>query len=84
MNLPAIKKLLNTPEGLELKELLAHEVKKLDSIASVTPLDDPVALAVETKAQKKAYDTLMHILGDLLDIQEVPIVKEKGHELVPE
>lgn len=84
MSLPTIKKLLETPAGQELKELLTQEVKKLDSVSSIKPLDDPVALAVEVKAQKKAHATLVHILGDLLDIPGTATVKERGHELIPD
>jgi hypothetical protein len=84
MNLEAIKKILETPEGQELKEYLQIEVLKLGSIAAIKKLDDPAELALEVKAQAKAYEALIHILEPLLDIPKLPIVKSKGHELIPE
>jgi hypothetical protein len=84
MNLESIKKLLATPQGKALKDYLLSELRTLNSIESVKALNDPVQLSIEVKAQGKAYEALMHILEPLLDTGELPTLKQKGHELIPE
>jgi hypothetical protein len=83
MNIEALKRALNTPDGQQLKAFLAQEVLKLAAITSIKPLDDPTELAIEVKAQQKAYEKVVHILGDLLDLPKPSTVKEQGHELIP-
>ena len=69
MDIDAIKKILDKPEGQELVKFIALEALKLDSVSDIK-LDDPVEATIELKARIRAYDKLENILKPLLALKD--------------
>ena len=69
MDIDAIKKILDKPEGQELVKFIALEALKLDSVSDIK-LDDPVEATIELKARIRAYDKLEKILKPLLALKD--------------
>lgn len=77
-----IKEILDTEQGAELKTLLLEEYQKLNDIRSIKDCKDPIAQAVEVKAQKKATKALRDILKKIVNIpNERNIEKEQYYNL---
>ena len=75
MDIDAIKKILDKPEGQELVKFIASEALKLDSVNDIK-LDDPLEATIELKARIRAYDKLESILKPLLALKDYD--KTKG------
>lgn len=65
------KKLMsNVAEMKEFIAFLSEEALKLNNLNDIK-LDDPMELAVEVKARKKAYEKIVDILSPLINTQEI-------------
>jgi len=62
----AIKKVLDSAVGQELKDFIISQIEELNSLDSVKDLDDKEQLAIETKANKKAVKKLRNIFSQIL------------------
>lgn len=80
-----IKEFLETEMGAPMKEYLTLALKSMRSIERVLDIDDPIELAIELKAQKKAYRLIQQILDDIMMVEVEYESKEKPAEdsLVP-
>jgi hypothetical protein len=85
MELKEIKSFLESPAGKSMKEYLEARLKSLGSIYFQKDLDDPIEIAIELKAQKKAHLVLQHILDDIISVETQKENEEKPEEdsLVP-
>jgi len=62
----AIKKVLDSAVGLELKEFIISQIKELNSLESIKDLDDEREIAIEVKANKKAVKKLVDIFSQII------------------
>lgn len=85
MNFDEIKKLLASPEGLQLRKYLQSGIVKLLDISKVKEIDDPIAQAVEFKAHKRAYELLNELVIPILDSATAsPTVESTSMEMLGE
>lgn len=85
MNFDAIQKILATPEGQQFRKFLLTELSKLRDISKLKDIDDPTALAIEVKAQKKAYEVLNAIVIPMLDSATAsPTMESSSSEMLPD
>jgi len=75
-----IKKFLESGAGKAMKEYLTEARRSLWSIYRIKEVDDPVELAIEIKAQKKALYILDEILGDIMRVEQQKEAEEKKAE----
>ena len=71
MNPKTIQKLMS--DVVEMKEFisfLSQEAMKLNNLDDIK-LEDPIEIAVEVKARKKAFEKIMDILSPLVNTQEI-------------
>lgn len=66
----ATKLMTDVAEMKEFITFLSEEALKLNNLDDIK-LDDPIELAVEVKARKKAYEKIADILSPLLNTQEI-------------
>jgi len=66
MELKEIKDFLESGQGKKMKEYLQIRLDSLGSIYFLKDINDPVELAIELKAQRKAHLVLQHILDDIM------------------
>lgn len=62
----AIKKVLDSAVGMELKEFIMSQIKELNSLDSMKDLDDDKEIAIEVKANKKAVKKLVDIFSQII------------------
>ncbi len=86
MEIKEIKKFLESGAGKAMRDYLSEARKSLWSIYRIREIDDPVELAIEIKAQKKAVAILDEILGGIMNIEQAEERREKPKEdsLIPE
>jgi hypothetical protein len=70
MELPAIKKYLDSEIGLATREYLEAKLNELKNIDSISDKDTPTHQSIELKAQKRAYKKLKEILQDIMTFGE--------------
>ena len=75
MNLPEIKKFLDSEAGQSAKDFLMGELMELRQIDNLKEYDTPTAQTIEIKSQKKAFEKIKNILEKLMTIQESDIKK---------
>lgn len=80
-----IKSFVESGAGAKMKEYLQLRLTSLRSIERVRDLDDPVELAVDIKAQKKAYFIIRDILDDIMIVESEDEATGKPEEdnLIP-
>lgn len=66
----AKKIMTDVAEMKEFVAFLSEEALKLNNLDDIK-LDDPIELAVEVKARKKAYEKIADILSPLVNTQEI-------------
>ena len=71
MNLKEIRQTLNSELGKPLKDYLLSRLKELREIDNIKEESSPTHQAIELKAQKKAYEKLKDILGEIMTIEEM-------------
>ena len=65
-----VKKLLQDfPELRAFRTYLAQQAISLNDLSDISA-EHPFAIAVETKARQRAYQKLVKILGDLMEIPQ--------------
>ena len=77
MNLKAVKQTLDSDVGKPLKEYLLMQLKELRQIDNVKDYGTPTHQAIELKAQKKAFEKLRNILGEIMTIGEMDDTKKE-------
>ena len=70
MELPEIKKFLDSGSGIALKRYLNYKLEELGNIDSIKEKDVATHQALEVKAQKRAYVKLKEILQDVMTFSE--------------
>ena len=80
MDTAAVKRVLDSDIGKPLKRYLLSALEELKDIENLEDLTTPTHLAIEVKAQKKAYKKLQEILGFILTIEKVPVGKSGKSE----
>ena len=65
MNPELVKKLLGIPVVKELIVFLGEEAEEMNKLDDIE-LDDPIEMAVEVKARKRAYGTIVKMLEPLV------------------
>lgn len=58
------------PEIKEFVSFIKQEIRKLDTTTDIL-LDDPIELAVEVKARKKAIEVLVSIMSPIVNAQDI-------------
>ena len=80
MELKEIKTFLESGAGKKMKQYLTEKRRSLWNIYRIREVDDPVELAIEIKAQKKALYILDEILGDIMNVEQQKEIEEKKEE----
>jgi len=83
MNPTEIKVLLSSPAGKDLQKFLYLKATELDSIHNI-PIETPIKdMNLETRARQLAYNKLIEILEQIMNLSEVKkqVEKEKFHYL---
>ena len=70
MNLPELKKTIDSDVGKELKSYLLMQLMELRQIDNIKEYGDPKEQTIELKAQKKAFEKLRNVLGEIMTIEE--------------
>ena len=71
MNPKTVQKLMSdVAEMKEFISFLTQEATKLNNLEDIK-LEDPIEIAVEVKARKKAFEKIMDILSPLVNTQEI-------------
>jgi hypothetical protein len=70
MDPKAIKAVLDSEAGKDLKAYLLEKLEELKNIDNIKESGDAESIAIEMKAQKKAYYQLMSILQTVITIQD--------------
>lgn len=80
-----LKDFVESAAGAPMKEYLQLRLASLRSIERIKDLDDPMQLAIDTKAQKKAYFLIRDILDDIMVVETNVETTEKPEEdsLIP-
>ncbi len=64
-----IKKVLDSPVGRPLKDYLMEKLEELRTIESLNEKDVATHMAMEVKAQKRAYLKLKEIMGVIMSLE---------------
>jgi hypothetical protein len=83
LNPDFFKKLMETPEGQKLKEFFLEEADNLNRLDDIK-IDDPQALALETKSRQRAYEVVMKMLSTLTADNQFGTMKEKDDSITTE
>ena len=71
MNPKTVQKLMSdVAEMKEFISFLSQEAKQLNNLEDIK-LENPIEIAVEVKARKKAFEKIMDILSPLVNTQEI-------------
>ena len=71
MNPKTVQKLMSdVAEMKEFISFLSQEAIKLNNLEDIK-LENPIEIAVEVKARKKAFEKIMDILSPLVNTQEI-------------
>ena len=68
METPEIKKFLDSPAGLSMKNYLLGKLYELKDIDLISEKDTTAKQALELKAQKRAYKKLYDILQEIMTL----------------
>ncbi|MFA5037875.1 MAG: hypothetical protein WC479_11960 [Candidatus Izemoplasmatales bacterium] len=74
----AIKSVLDSETGKDLKAYLLEKLEELKNIDNIREGGDAESVAIELKAQKKAYYQLMSILQTIITIQDTKEEDKEG------
>lgn len=77
MELPEIKRFLDSGSGMAMKDYLMAKLNELKSIDNISEKETSANQTLELKAQKRAYKKLKEILQDIMTFSEDLKVKDK-------
>jgi hypothetical protein len=70
MELPEIKKFLDSATGMAMRDYLVIKLEELKNIDTISEKDTSANQTLELKAQKRAYKKLKEILQDIMTFSE--------------
>lgn len=76
MELPEIKKFLDSATGMAMRDYLVIKLEELKNIDTISEKDTSANQTLELKAQKRAYRKLKEILQDIMTFSEDVKVKD--------
>ena len=76
MELPEIKKFLDSASGMAMRDYLLARLEELKNIENISDRDTATKQALEIKATRLAYKKLKEILQDLMTFSESVKVKD--------
>jgi hypothetical protein len=77
MNVQNIANLLNSESGKDLRDYIEQEIEKLNTLDAIEVTFNPISLAVELRAAKKAHHRLKEMFKFLSDVSgAAPKVKD--------